>query len=90
MITKCRFCDYSKETPLSLAILEVMVKLLEEGNIEDFNLWAKRAVKLSDIKDWDSVKIHMGMKHKGETYKGIWPNAEFSEEENEVINQCTI
>lgn len=36
-------------------------------------------------KGWNSVKIHMGMKHKLDTYKGIWPDLEFSDMERAIL-----
>jgi hypothetical protein len=88
MITKCQFCNYQKETPLSLIILEVASDntLPEEDKI----LWIQRLVKVSGNADWSGVKIHMGMKHKDETYSGIWPECQWSEEEINVIKSGSL
>lgn len=71
MVTKCRFCDFYRETKLSRKILN---KLAEPDlPEEDYMLFMERLVKGSTLKDYTSVKIHMGMKHKEDTYKYISP-----------------
>jgi len=72
MITQCRFCDYQKSTDLSLNIL----KVLADKNLpkEDYLLWFDRLLKVGGTGDYNSVKIHMGMKHKKQTYKYINPH----------------
>lgn len=84
MITKCRFCDYERSTPFSLDILRVAISTDIE---EDMALWMKRLIKTHGIKDWASVKIHMGRMHKENAYAGMWPDCEFSPEEKAVINK---
>lgn len=86
MITKCRFCDYQKSTPLSIPILEIMVE--EDLPMEDWLLWCRRMVETVGIKDYNSVKIHMGIKHKKDVYKYMSPDAEFEPFELVIINKA--
>lgn len=85
MITKCWFCNYTKESPLSLDIL----RIFNDPNLpeEDSALWQERIVEVHGTHDWNSVKIHMGIKHKAQTYKDIWPNCSFSEEELRTLKE---
>lgn len=83
MFTKCRFCPYRVETPLSGAILRVLID--EDLPEEDFRPWVRRLIVTAGHKGWNSVKIHMGMKHKLDTYKGIWPDLEFSDMERAIL-----
>ena len=84
MITKCRFCDYQKEESLSIPILKTLTdKELPE---EDWILWVRRLVETNGYKSYNSVKIHIGMKHKEDTYKYISPVHIFSEAEKKIIN----
>jgi hypothetical protein len=85
MITKCQFCDYYKDTPLSLIILEVASD--PELPEEDKMLWIKRLAESSGTVDWNGVKIHMGKMHKDKTYFGIWPITIWSEEEVNLIER---
>lgn len=89
MITKCRFCDYSRETPLSIPILEQVMLAEKQNNYEDQVLWMERLFKTAGFKDYNSVKIHMGIKHKEDTYKYISPNNSFSKAEAAVINSSS-
>jgi hypothetical protein len=84
MVTKCRFCNYSKETKLSRAILSVIAdKELPE---EDYMIWIERLIKHHGLKDYTSVKIHMGIKHKEDTYKYISPVLLYDAVEKKIIN----
>jgi hypothetical protein len=83
MITKCCFCDYQKERKLSKPILEVMAD--PELPAEDYNIWMERLVRENSTENYSSVKIHMGMKHKDKTCKGIAPALLFDEEEQKKV-----
>jgi hypothetical protein len=84
MISKCQFCDYQKESNFDDSIL----KKIAEPNIpvEDYMLFMERLVDKFGIKDWTSIKIHMGIKHKGKTFKYISPILILSDSERELIN----
>lgn len=84
MITKCRFCEYSKESKLSHDILRVIVS--NDLPEEDYFLWVRRLVATLGNRDYNSVKIHMGIKHPTETYKYISPATICDEEEKAIIN----
>lgn len=71
MVTKCRFCSFSRETKLDRKILNKIAD--KETPEEDYYIWLERLLKKAGLKDYISVKIHMGMKHKEDTYKYISP-----------------
>jgi len=83
MITKCLFCSYNKSTPLSKPILNILLD--KNTPEEDYNLWLKRMLKNHGYRDYLSVKIHMGMKHKKEVYKYIAPDIELEDWEKELF-----
>jgi hypothetical protein len=87
MITKCRFCEYHKETELSKPIIKVLFDT--ELPHEDWILWMQRLVQTHGTKDWNGVKIHMGRMHKDQTYYGIWPETELSNKEHQLITWMT-
>jgi hypothetical protein len=84
MITKCRFCEFRRETPLSVAMLELLQEELPE---EDFLLWLERLVASTGNKDWDGVKVHMGRMHKADAYYGMWPDTFFSDDETIMVDK---
>jgi hypothetical protein len=46
---------------------------MKDAPAEDYLIWMQRLIADSGLSDYNSVKIHMGMKHKDETYKYISP-----------------
>ena len=86
MITKCRFCDYQKATPLDLGILAKVSDI--NIPLEDYHLYMRELV--SDIRDYNSVKIHMGRMHKAQTYKYIMPESIFEPKEKEVMDSAEL
>lgn len=85
MIYKCRFCEFSKEEKLSHNILKVLSD--KELPHEDYMLWLRRLIDNNkNFKNYNGVKIHMGMKHKKDTYKYISPEIQFDKAESKIIN----
>lgn len=85
MITKCRFCDYQKETPLPEAILTILAS--DDLASEDYVLWFQRLIAVHSTHDWNGVKVHMGRMHKGLTYYGIWPDMDYSDIERPLVTK---
>lgn len=83
MISKCQFCDYQRETPLNTNILYLM----QDVPGEDYMLWIERLLKDNGLRDYNSVKIHMGRMHKEQTYKYIQPYHILDDTERELINK---
>ena len=84
MISKCRFCDFKRETELPPNILSILAQ--PDLPAEDMALWAERMYKVTGFYDWNGVKVHMGRMHKGDAYYGMWPDTSFSKTEKEIIN----
>lgn len=85
MITKCNYCEYHKETDAPENLLRLSAK--EDQPEEDKLLWIDRLVRTMGYKDFDSVKIHMGMKHKGQFSKGERPTTIWTARELEIISE---
>lgn len=76
MITKCNYCDYHRTTHAPKSLLQVSANEFA-NETEDAYIWMNRLVKTIGIKDYASVKIHMGRMHKdkvkkNEMPKGVW------------------
>ena len=86
MITTCNYCDYKKETPFPENLLAVASD--PTLPIEDQALWQRRLVQTVGTGDYNSVKIHMGIKHKGLVKKGEYPGGYFSPSEVAIIRKA--
>jgi hypothetical protein len=84
MLTKCRFCEFSRDTPLSKPILKVLTE--EDLATEDLILWFHRLMKAHSFGSYNGIKVHMGRMHKEEAYYGIQPRIEYDDWERDQIN----
>lgn len=87
MITQCHFCDYHKIESIDLDLLQKSVDGMNAGIDEDMLTFIGMMVEKAGFKGWNSVKIHMGMKHKDSVYRGIWPNLVFEPAEQKIVDQ---
>lgn len=88
MITKCRFCDYSKDRPLDKDILDAMA----DGQLpaEDYHVWLQRLVRSYGFVEYIDVGTHIAIEHE-DTYGGnSRPDTEFSEEESDLISKNVL
>jgi hypothetical protein len=87
MIAKCRFCDFRRDEKTDIELFRKAVEASYNGITEDFMLFMGRMHE-GQTTAWSGVKVHMGQKHKGETYYGIWPDMEFTAEEKLIIEEA--
>lgn len=83
MITRCRFCSFQKESPLSRDILELLVS--DDLPPEDYLLWLKRLITQFGNQDYHSIQDHMEVRHPDFVYRGILPDNDYSDWEADYM-----